>query len=582
MPNTRPNAKQITNLATGGLTTTNVQDSLADLDSRISGSLYVNVKSFGATGNGTTDDTAAIQAAINSVASTLGGTVFFPTGTYKITATINVPVVSGGATNTVLLGAGYSSIIKATASMTAMVFIAGSLTTVDSITFQANAVATRAIQLGNTGVAPGLPQIGQNITIQNCKFEVCPVAIYVWKFIGMTIFNNYFLGCTTSVYGADTTMDSRIVDNYIQGGGPCLYFTQGVGGTHAEGILIQGNTIFANGSNSGSAIVFNGGLELKILDNVIGEITNYPGPVNAYGLELIGSPNSIAYVQVSNNWFGSATSGGTPLSYAGIIVSGNSQGVRINNNTFNSFGNYGVFLNGASVSTCSVSDNVFTLNKVSDIEISGALNCIVKQNVLKADGNIGTTNTINESASSQIIATENVFYNKLPNVGSKSLYKDNFGWDVTATMNSSKRGLRGALIRATAPQNIPTGAISTQVTFGATEYDTDGVVSGNTFVTPTWATRVRLTAAVLFSNTSSAGDRTIAVQKNGTFGYNYQPNCVSTGNGAGNIWHNPTLHSAWIPTTYGDIWSLYAGQTSGGTLATDAALIGTWFCVEFM
>jgi hypothetical protein len=48
---------------------------------------FVSVKDFGAIGNGTTDDTAAIQAAITAVGT---GTVYFPYGTYKVTSTLNV------------------------------------------------------------------------------------------------------------------------------------------------------------------------------------------------------------------------------------------------------------------------------------------------------------------------------------------------------------------------------------------------------------------------------------------------------------------------------------------------------------
>jgi hypothetical protein len=48
----------------------------------------VNVKDFGAVGNGSTDDTAAIQAAVD--ASPVGATVFFPVGTYKTTAAIRL------------------------------------------------------------------------------------------------------------------------------------------------------------------------------------------------------------------------------------------------------------------------------------------------------------------------------------------------------------------------------------------------------------------------------------------------------------------------------------------------------------
>lgn len=49
-------------------------------------SIYINAQQYGATGNGTTDDTAAIQQAINVAANTNGSAVFFPNGTYIITS----------------------------------------------------------------------------------------------------------------------------------------------------------------------------------------------------------------------------------------------------------------------------------------------------------------------------------------------------------------------------------------------------------------------------------------------------------------------------------------------------------------
>lgn len=51
---------------------------------------WVSVKDFGAVGNGVTDDTAAIQAAINAVGSSGGGVVRFPAGTYRLTSAINL------------------------------------------------------------------------------------------------------------------------------------------------------------------------------------------------------------------------------------------------------------------------------------------------------------------------------------------------------------------------------------------------------------------------------------------------------------------------------------------------------------
>ena len=62
---------------TGAVATT-VQDKLRE---------SVSVKDFGAVGDGVTDDTAAIQAAINANAAS-GGTILFPAGTYKITSSL--------------------------------------------------------------------------------------------------------------------------------------------------------------------------------------------------------------------------------------------------------------------------------------------------------------------------------------------------------------------------------------------------------------------------------------------------------------------------------------------------------------
>ena len=45
----------------------------------------ISVKDFGAVGNGTTDDTVAIQAAL-----TVGGSIWIPTGSYKITADLTI------------------------------------------------------------------------------------------------------------------------------------------------------------------------------------------------------------------------------------------------------------------------------------------------------------------------------------------------------------------------------------------------------------------------------------------------------------------------------------------------------------
>lgn len=57
-------------------------------DSEVSNLGIVSVKQFGAAGDGITDDTLAIQNAINTVITTGGGTVYFPAGAYRINSSL--------------------------------------------------------------------------------------------------------------------------------------------------------------------------------------------------------------------------------------------------------------------------------------------------------------------------------------------------------------------------------------------------------------------------------------------------------------------------------------------------------------
>ena len=61
------------------------------------------VRAFGAVGDGTTDDTTALQAAIDAASAAGGGTVFLSAGFYKITTALSV------TSNVSFLGAGPSA-----------------------------------------------------------------------------------------------------------------------------------------------------------------------------------------------------------------------------------------------------------------------------------------------------------------------------------------------------------------------------------------------------------------------------------------------------------------------------------------
>lgn len=88
----------------------------------------VNVKDFGAVGDGSTDDTAAMQAAITAVATT-GQGLYIPAGTYKITSAMT----STGHLN--MFGDGEKSIISfSSATVGTGLTVSGSLTQIQNIT----------------------------------------------------------------------------------------------------------------------------------------------------------------------------------------------------------------------------------------------------------------------------------------------------------------------------------------------------------------------------------------------------------------------------------------------------------------
>ena len=132
------------------------------LDSNIG--TVVDVTSFGAVGDGITDDYSSIQSAINSISET-GGTIFFPSGTYKISHFLVVysnqtielngsTILQGGAINNLMQGYCTSSIGAYNGPHDIIV---------QNGTFDGGNYTTNNTLLGFCH--------GKNITIRNCSFK---------------------------------------------------------------------------------------------------------------------------------------------------------------------------------------------------------------------------------------------------------------------------------------------------------------------------------------------------------------------------------------------------------------------------
>lgn len=104
----------------------------------------VSVKDFGAVGDGVTDDTAAIQAALEAVDAAGGGVVLIPAGTYKANIVHTYDYVS-------LIGAGQATVIAPTS---------GVCLTVQGITGGAGSIIGDMYLSGTNGATTGLSVSG--------------------------------------------------------------------------------------------------------------------------------------------------------------------------------------------------------------------------------------------------------------------------------------------------------------------------------------------------------------------------------------------------------------------------------------
>lgn len=114
-----------------------IQDALTS-DTDTTTAVSYSVLDFGAKGDGTTDDTASIQAAINAFPS--GATIVFPPGIYKTSATLTIP--SSGIT---LSGAGISATsIKSAVANIPVITMSGFITgvSINNMTLDRSVTAT--------------------------------------------------------------------------------------------------------------------------------------------------------------------------------------------------------------------------------------------------------------------------------------------------------------------------------------------------------------------------------------------------------------------------------------------------------
>jgi hypothetical protein len=452
-----------------GTNVSNNQRRLADI--------HVNVKAKGAVGNGTTDDTAAIQSAITEVGAAGGGTVFFPptSSYYKVLDQGNEYALYIRNNGVSLMGAGYGSRIH-NASADSSCVMAGDASPGDTATYTGITVANmRFTQIlphtqDNTAAVRFRSVYGGRVL--NCDFDGFAEAISIQRRntadarpegcliagnriiagtnvrMGIEIFankgtvcvNNTILNSTTSGIGIRVAggIDNHIAHNFIRGGNTGLNLQGGSGPTEPNhrARLIGNSVVGVGGSSAAAIILFNDIQDALIEGNYLDDFV--------YGV-----------------WLKPDSAGGTDR----IVVKNNR--LRASAST-----TYCIF--GGPPSGANDNDSAHVLDNYIDASVGAngvyfddvrGRNYILRNTVIKGSG--ASIQHANSSAATETVSQ----FNTIIGVGT-SVGTDNFGGGSGKFVNYGSDGKDNNIYQATTSEDVPLAVANpAQITANQNDYD---------------------------------------------------------------------------------------------------------------
>ncbi len=466
------------------------------------GNHVFDVKAYGATGNGSTDDASAIQAAINAASST-GGVVFFPQGTYSIASGLtvtssNVSFVGVGAgASTLRAAAGHEDI--------PMLLIGDSISTIAHIRVSDLLFDSVNQKTSNAAIKV---QLGFKIWLDRLRFENQYRAIHIFN-TTETWFSNSDIRNTKEngfVYEADLNSGYDCYLNNIAADNPTIS-NNGIGLNWRGGEnMVVHNCDFIHfavgfqadppvGAQSRWGFFTSAEFDTSSDNNIHlsvagGDVVGltfvncWSGTATNYGVLLDGGTGSMAGIRfvgskvVHNGIAGFRVTTGTDISIANCDVVGNSQTSPNSRSGIEITPGVG---SGWSITGCRVTNGWSQGNTQSNginLDAGTYNNFLIANNVLSGNTNNGLS--LNGATGTGHV-TSNIGYNPVGNISAPSVpastvaYANNTGLDCTVIVT-------GGTVTA-----IAIGGTDTGLTSGTVRIPHNQTITLTYSSAPTWA-----------------------------------------------------------------------------------------------
>lgn len=286
-----------------GLTATDTQAAIDELAGAAPASDFgwFNVKDYGAVGDGSTDDTSAIDDAIAALNTATRGVLYFPAGTYKTTAALTTITAS-----CTVMGDGMGAYSETTDTLTPVSVIDSTSATAVCMTFTGQGATVRDIAFRNTS---GSASAGSAVSVSGSDYnqKVDFHRVLVAKFYdGLDIATNSGSSVVDCAIWSPVHYGIKIRNTVVNdAGGASVVGTQILHATGGPGSYTAGIRIESSGGN-------------KVVS------TNILGATKGIDLEPTGNSVILLVSACSIESFSTAGlyADGTGHSYADVTITG--------------------------------------------------------------------------------------------------------------------------------------------------------------------------------------------------------------------------------------------------------------------